>query len=83
MRKKSAIKYLKDTPNKKKVKLNNSLVSDKIDHYLDLGQTKQCLLYVALHDICSLMEFGNQNLTTLVATLRIPNWFPIQYYYVT
>ena len=25
----------------------------------------------------------HQNLTTLVATLRIPNWFPIQYNNVT
>ena len=60
-----------------------SLVSDNIDQFLDLGQIKLCWLYVALHDICSLMEFGNQNFTTLVATLRIPNWFPIQYYDVT
>ena len=50
---------------------------------LGLGQMKLCWLYIALHDIWSLMEFGNQNFTTLVATLRIPNWFPIQYYDVT
>ena len=61
----------------------SSIVSDDIDHFLDLGQIKLCWLYVALHDIRSLMEFGNRNLKTLVATLRIPNWFPIQYYDVT
>ena len=61
----------------------SSIVSDNIDQFLDLGQIKLCWLYTALHDICSLMEFGNRNLKTLVATLRIPNWFPIQYYDVT
>ena len=54
-------------------------VSDKGSHWSDSGPIKKWL-YVVFNDS---NQIGNFNLTILVATLRIPNLFSVQYYDIT